>query len=832
MHINKEIELAWQCIENTGSHLFLTGKAGTGKTTFLRKLKEHTPKRMVVVAPTGIAAINAGGVTIHSFFQLSFAPYIPETKLTSKQSHYKFGKEKISIIRSMDLLVIDEVSMVRSDLLDAIDDVLRRYRNRHKPFGGVQLLMIGDLQQLAPVVKDDEWSMLSNYYDTPYFFGSHALKNTDYITIQLEHVYRQSDTTFLALLNRIRTNDIDNSVLAELNKRYIPNFSPRVEEGYIRLTTHNYQAQRINEQQLSLIPKQSYRFKAVITGSFPEASYPADVELTVKEGAQIMFIKNDTQGDKRYYNGKIGIVTRVTREGIFVKGNDDAKEFLLETDEWTNSKYTLNPDSKEIVEEVEGTFRQYPIRLAWAITIHKSQGLTFEHAIIDANASFAHGQVYVALSRCKTLEGMVLSSPLTMQSVISDESIDQYTNEIQKRVPDSDKLNDLQKNYFYEMLSEQFGFDNISRPFFQITRILDEHFYRLYPKLFERYKENSDQFQKEIVAVSERFKVEYSALIMNSENYMQNETLQQRLKSGARYFKEKTETILLELLRNTKVETDNKEVKKRFTEVYALLLEAVQVKLGTLQLTEKEGFKTSSYLRCKSHIIVSLSTNSQQASGRKSRQSSTPKIEVPTDILHPALYRQLVAWRNKEAAKAGQPVYTIIQQKAMLGIVNLLPTTADELEYIPYLGKRGIEKHGAELLDMVTSYVLKNKIEHKQLSLNLPTTSPRKKEKAPKEPKPDTKEVTYQLYKQGMSLKEIADTRGMSTTTIETHLEHYVRKGDIDIFKFVTQDKMHVISRYLRQNKDKKLSEIKQDLGDDYSYSEIKFVIAYFDFSK
>ena len=320
MENNPELQLAWQFIENTGTHLFLTGKAGTGKTTFLRRLKEHTPKRMVILAPTGIAAINAGGVTIHSFFQLSFAPFVPETTFNSSQTHYRYSKEKRNIIRSMDLLVIDEISMVRADLLDAVDATLRRYRDREKPFGGVQLLMIGDLQQLAPVVKDNEWELLRKHYETPYFFASHALKETAYMTIELKKVYRQSDTFFLSLLNKIRENKADDEVLNELNRRYQPGFQPQKEEGYIRLTTHNNQAQRVNDCELASLPGKAYHFSAEIEGDFPEYSYPADKLLTIKEGAQIMFLKNDPSSEKRYYNGMIGEVVAVNETGIVVRG--------------------------------------------------------------------------------------------------------------------------------------------------------------------------------------------------------------------------------------------------------------------------------------------------------------------------------------------------------------------------------------------------------------------------------------------------------------------------------------------------------------------------------
>ena len=375
MEMNEESLKAWDIIEKTSANLFLTGKAGTGKTTFLKELKRRSPKRMVVLAPTGIAAINAGGVTIHSFFQLPLSPYLPGTTFAGgEKKRFQFSKVKRNIIRTMDLLVIDEISMVRSDLLDAIDSVMRRYRKHDLPFGGVQLLMIGDLQQLAPVVTEHEESMLRQYYDTPFFFSSKALQQASYLTIELQTVYRQQDERFVALLNQIRENKASDETLAALNQRYIPDFQPPKGGDYIRLTTHNIPAQHINEQELGNLPSQVYSFTAEVEGNFPETSYPADFKLLLKKGAQIMFIKNDA--DHRFYNGMIGEVTAIDNQEIRVMGKDNGEEFILEKAEWSNSKYTLNEQTQEIEETVEGTFRQYPVRLAWAITIHKSQGLT------------------------------------------------------------------------------------------------------------------------------------------------------------------------------------------------------------------------------------------------------------------------------------------------------------------------------------------------------------------------------------------------------------------------------------------------------------------------
>lgn len=407
MNANNELKTAWEFVEKTGKSVFLTGKAGTGKTTFLREVVESSSKRVVVVAPTGIAAINAGGVTIHSFFQLPLHPYIPGVKVESK---FAFSKEKRSVIKTIDVLVIDEISMVRSDLLDAVDSVLRRFRDRNKPFGGVQLLMIGDLQQLTPVVTDEEAELLSHYYATPYFFGSHALSKTDYVTIELKQIYRQQDENFVSILNEIRSGRPSQRAIDILNERYIPSFAPDTEDGYIRLTTHNNTANAYNEQQLELIDDQLYRFDAEISGNFPEYSYPTELQLELKKGAQVMFVKNDPSSDKRYYNGKIGHVVEIVDDIILVQCPGDDEPVAVEQLEWENSKYVINEQTQEMETEVQGVFRQYPLRLAWAITIHKSQGLTFDKAIIDAAASFASGQVYVALSRCRTLEGMVLAT--------------------------------------------------------------------------------------------------------------------------------------------------------------------------------------------------------------------------------------------------------------------------------------------------------------------------------------------------------------------------------------------------------------------------------------
>lgn len=626
-------------------------------------------------------------------------------------------------MRSIDLLVIDEISMVRADLLDAIDDVLRRFRDRSKPFGGVQLLMIGDLQQLAPVIKDEEWQMLNRYYDTPYFFSSRALRKSEYCTIELKKVYRQSDTHFLDMLNRIRENRCDKTLLDELNCRYIPNFNPAKEEGYIQLTTHNYQAQRINEYELAQLPGRSFTFRAQIDGKFPEYSYPTDEVLELKRGAQIMFVKNDSSGEHRYYNGMIGEVVNVSALGIEVRSKGSEDVFMLQEEEWTNAKYVLDEETKEITEDIEGVFKQFPLKLAWAITIHKSQGLTFERAIIDASTSFAHGQTYVALSRCKTLEGLVLSAPLSARAVISDSAVDTFTEDARRNEPDETRYRRLQQSYFLELLSGLFDFLPLELALKRFVRLLDEHLYKLYPKLLVEYKSETERFHEKVTKVAQKFSLQYTRLVDGAADYATDKSLQERIHLGAEYFKEQL-TPLDAIRSSTIVESDNKELKKQLKAVSEELDDLLLLKVDLLEFVIDKGFHVGEYLKQKSVLSIDDAASGKDKgekrggnfSRRRKRKDETEDggsssarkraatVEVPSDILHPELYKRLVAWRNAEASRLGLPVYTVIQQKAILGITNLLPEDKTTLLRIPYFGKKGVEKYGDELLEMVRMY--------------------------------------------------------------------------------------------------------------------------------
>lgn len=624
MEMNEESILAWNIIEKTNANLFLTGKAGTGKTTFLKRLKELSPKRMIVLAPTGIAAINAGGMTIHSFFQLPFSPYVPGTTFGSgEQKRYQFSKLKRNIIRSIDLLVIDEISMVRSDLLDAVDSVLRQYRKRHDlPFGGVQLLMIGDLQQLAPVVTPQEEHLLGQHYDTPFFFSSNALKQVGYLTIELKKVYRQQDEQFISLLNQIRENKASEATLQALNQRYVPNFVPPKEGNYIRLTTHNAPAQYINEQQLAALPAQSFSFTADIEGDFPETSYPADFKLTLKPGAQVMFIKNDPQ--HRFYNGMIGEVigVRTDEDGskITVRSKDSGEEFDLEKMEWTNAKYTLNEKTKEIEETVEGKFMQYPLRLAWAITIHKSQGLTFEHAIIDASHSFTHGQTYVALSRCKTLEGMVLSQPLSRGAIISSQTVDAFTSQL--AAPSQEQISSLELQYIIYCISELFDFYSIRASYEHLMRCLVEFFNGKYPRVVSEYQK-LQVVLKSLIAVSDKFRVQYTGMLARNPDVRQAE-LQDRIHKGAMYFLDKI-GILSDLIRKSNLDTDNKVARKQFEDRFSVFSEDVKLKERLLKYECSAEFTVTDYLKKKAQfLLLDADASSDSGSGRKSRRQKKP----------------------------------------------------------------------------------------------------------------------------------------------------------------------------------------------------------------
>ena len=629
---NKELRNAWEFAEHTGISIFLTGKAGTGKTTFLKALKEHSSKRIIVVAPTGVAAINAGGVTIHSFFQLPLSPYVPGTTFKDR---YDFGKEKRRIIRTLDMLVIDEISMVRSDLLDAIDNVLRCYRDPTLPFGGVQLLMIGDLHQLTPVVTPRDEELLRPYYDTPYFFGSHALQQTSYVTIQLTHVYRQQDQVFIDILNHVRDGVPTAEDLARLNARCKPMFIPKPEEGYIRLTTHNRMADSYNDNELHKLPGKRYVFKAEIEKEFPESSYPADVNLELKQGAQVMFIKNDPSPSHLYYNGRIGHVVGFEEGKIVVKCPGDDYTISVEPAEWENTRHALNEETKVIEPQVLGVFRQYPLRLAWAITIHKSQGLTFEHAIIDASASFASGQVYVALSRCKSLEGLVLASQIQPRNIIGDARVNDYIARQQTEAEKSiEALPALKEEYYRTQLYDLFNFMPLFAAEQQLHRLLLEYF-RQFPKLTNYHGTVIDQLKQKVIDVALRWR---TVIQQTTAEGLHAPAFLERVKRSAAYFVTELEKMLPDAIEKTKMaSTNNKRGMQLFDERYKDLWLAYLSKDRLLRAMEETPFTVSAYMQAKQEATLDAMDVVMPGSRPRKRKSSvaSPASASSTDSTTP-----------------------------------------------------------------------------------------------------------------------------------------------------------------------------------------------------
>lgn len=599
MESNKELRTAWEFIEHTDVSIFLTGKAGTGKTTFLKTVKERSTKRMIVVAPTGVAAINAGGVTIHSFFQLPPSPYVPGTTVRDR---FNFSKVKRNIIRTLDMLVIDEISMVRADLLDEVDSVLRRYRDATAPFGGVQLVMIGDLQQLTPVVTPQDEAMLKPYYDTPYFFGSKALQQVNYVTIQLQHVYRQQDDAFIAILNHVREGHITPQDAQHLNARCKPAFLPKAEEGYIRLTTHNRLADSYNETELHNLPGQSLTFKATVDGNFPEYSYPTDLELKLKIGAQVMFVKNDTSPSHEYYNGLIGHICAWNKDSIDVKCPGRANPIKVEQQTWENNAYELDPETKEIKTTVQGTFTQYPLRLAWAITIHKSQGLTFEHAIIDAEMAFASGQVYVALSRCKSLDGLVLTSPISDRLIIRDSRVSDYISHQQEAAEKSiEALPDLKEEYFRNLLLDLFNFNELVSA--------EQMVYRHLLEFFHDFNTLAMMHGKAIEALDQKVsKVAYTwqtKMRRMTHPQLHEAVFLDRVKRSCTYFHDTLQDILSKLNELTKMaQTGNKAAMDRMDDLYKNMLLSYVYKVRLLRQMSDQPFDVPTYLHIKQETLL------------------------------------------------------------------------------------------------------------------------------------------------------------------------------------------------------------------------------------
>ncbi|MBN1415340.1 MAG: helix-turn-helix domain-containing protein [Bacteroidales bacterium] len=816
---NSELQLAFEFIQYTNTHVFLTGKAGTGKTTFLHNLKKVSPKRMIVTAPTGVAAINAGGVTIHSFFQMPFGPQVPVeysgdglppeiTPRMEASKYHKFSREKINILKSLDLLVIDEISMVRADLLDGIDAILRRHRDRQKPFGGIQLLMIGDIQQLAPVIRAEDWDILKNYYETVFFFGSRALQQTHFVSIELKHIYRQRDRFFIDLLNKIRNNKADADTLKTLNKRYDPGFNPADNEGYIILTTHNNKAQEINRTRLSNLPAKACIFSASIDGDFPEYAYPTEPELTLKTGAQVMFVKNDPSREKRFYNGKIGIVTGIDEDVITVKCPGDDYSIAVGREEWQNMKYSLDEETKEICETVIGTFTQYPLKLAWAITIHKSQGLTFDRAIIDAQAAFAHGQVYVALSRCRTLEGLVLSTPVSSHAIISNETVSRFAGDVEKNAPGPEELDKSKKAYQRMLLAELFNFSPLQHPVRYCLKLLKDHGQIIYGTLQGTLFRIDKALKDEVLSVYEKFSPQLENLIQQQDEIESNEHLQERIMKACMYFHDKIHTRIYTPLENTGFETDNREIRKMIRQALEKLLQHVSVKLTCLSAC-RDGFNVKRYMEVRAKAAI------EPPAVKRSQKKQETGLDDNT-INFPSLYREMIAWRTRKALALDLPHYMIMPQKTLISLVNLLPCSIPALTSIKGMGKKKVLQFGHEILTIIQNFCHTN---------NLTSAIPENIPGMPKKLKEDSKQTSLKLWKTGKTAEEIADERNMAVSTIEGHLAYFVGTGEIKLEHFVPPEKAGLIADYFLQHDITRLAPAKEALGDDVTYSELRYVL-------
>ncbi|WP_405564083.1 helix-turn-helix domain-containing protein [Polaribacter sp. Asnod6-C07] len=793
---NPELELALNFIDKTDRNLFITGKAGTGKTTFLHKIKSDSLKRMVIVAPTGVAAINAKGVTVHSFFQMPFGPILPDQIANTNQQR-KFSKTKIDIIKSLDLVIIDEISMVRADLLDGIDQVMRRYKNRNKVFGGAQVLMIGDLQQLAPVVRPNEWSLLRNHYETVYFFSSKAFQEANVVSIELKHIYRQKNEDFITILNEVRNSNLSEKSAKILNERYNPEFSPTKDDGYITLTTHNKRANLINNSELNKIKYQSHFFDAEVSGKFNENAYPNDEKLELKVGAQVMFIKNDSSQEKRYFNGKIGIVTDISRENVTVQCANEIDEIVTERENWDNVNYSINEETKEIKEDVIGSFSQIPLRLAWAITIHKSQGLTFEKAIIDAEASFAHGQTYVALSRCTSLEGLVLKTPITSNAIINDQTVSVFNESVEENHPDETVLNASEKEFQLNLISELFDFQPFLYPSTRLIDIFYKNQTSIKGDVIDHLQTIKDDGVVALMKVSNGFKNQLNKISEDNVLPENSSQIQERFTKAVDYFLNQTKNNILKPLNTIEFSSDNKAVKKDFTTQFDSLQEKLLEKLFALNKMTN-GFKVQEYLKVRAKAVLQKS-----APTVKKKKLSTRK--------DPLLALKLRELRDEIRINENIPAFQIFTQETLYAMCDALPRTEQELLKVKGMGKTRVSKYGEEILEVIEQYCKENGIN--------------KFNEQKKEDKKPTKQISFELFKSGLSIKEIAKERSLTAGTIESHLASFIPSGDVDILELIDIKKYKKILKSIEETEFKNLTELKEKVDNSFSFMELRMVL-------
>jgi len=821
---NEEFRIAVELVNQSSRNIFLTGKAGTGKTTFLKHIRANCKKQMAVVAPTGVAAINAGGVTIHSFFQLPLSPFIPDTgfqNFDEKEAinrhdlikRLKINSDKRKVLRNLELLIIDEISMVRCDTVDAIDTVLRFVRkNPFEAFGGVQVLFIGDMYQLPPVIKEAEWKLLSVAYQGPYFFDSHVIKRDAPLYIEFRKIYRQSEQRFIRLLNEVRNNELTEESVEVLESRFHPSFRRTEHDGYILLTSHNETARNINSSELSKLGGTEYAYKAEVVGEFWENTYPADELLQLKVGAQVMFIKNDSDRAKRFFNGKIGTVSFLSAEKIRVQCEDEEDEIEVVREEWLNVKYSLNKSSQKLEEEQVGAFRQFPLRLAWAITIHKSQGLTFEKAIIDAGQSFAAGQVYVALSRCTSLEGMVLQSRINRRSLMTDPRIAEFSRQAGSAARLEAELADARKHGQEQLAISSFDFSKL---------------FHLVEEIREFLKERQSSFHKQSGPWAEELWTNVHGMVGTSKKFhtwLRSQFLpdvapanvpgiKERLLRAATHFRGELDKLINALV-NCQVETDSKLDAKSFNEKARDLFAELSMKRYLLNDFDGNLDVEHWYARKNAFRVPSFSVNAYSGV----RQSTE-------ETAHPILFDRLKKLRDQICLQNNLPVYLVATRASIEEMVKRLPSSADELKRITGFGTAKVEKYGGDFLDIINDYRGEYDVPSVMEELLLPSKKKATREKKP--PKPDTRAESFRLYREGLTVAEIAKERNLNIQTIEGHLCRFIAKGEIAIESLVQQEKLLKLLPAVEAFTGESIVPLKEALGPDFSFSEIRMGLAW-----
>ncbi|MGB4770856.1 MAG: helix-turn-helix domain-containing protein [Chitinophagaceae bacterium] len=817
VEINDVFDLAFRFITETNESVFLTGKAGTGKTTFLKYLVEYSSKNMVVAAPTGVAAINAGGVTLHSLFQLPFFPFLPTNNHRQELlSKIRYQKQRIQLLRKIELLVIDEISMVRCDVLDAIDTILRSVRRNHEsPFGGVQVLFIGDLYQLPPVVSRNEWDeVLSNYYESPFFFDSNAVKEQMPLLIELNTIYRQKEESFVSLLNKVRNNLLEKDDYDQLNLRFIPDFQPAKEDKYITLTSHNNQADQINLAKRNKLDTPSFTYKAIIEDEFPENLYPAEADLMLKEGMQVMFIKNDTI-TKKYYNGKIGIVSSLSTNKITV--NCDGEEIEVFEETWENTRYTLNQSDEKLEQKTLGRFIQYPLRMAWAITIHKSQGLTFEKVLIDAASSFSSGQVYVALSRCTSLEGIVLLSKIQPNAIHSNQKVVEGQRALAPKGSLAERFQGARQIFTQQLLGEIFLLEEAEKSTVHLKNVIDNNKSKLNENASEWIEGLLDEIKKHKLT-AEKFLSQVSILLRENAVIENNDQLQQRVKAAAAYFLPLVEAIKRKLQQHPLL-TEHRETATTVDEaLHENVTTWIRITHG-LQYCNSP-FSITGYLKHKLNLSLPRIHISSYAANKK----STPVADIP----NAELYFNLKNWRDKTCNEQDLPIYLVANNNSLKEIATYLPKYVQDLQLISGFGKAKSEKYGAEILEMVGDYCTEHDLES---NIELKEPNPKRKQKERKAEKVESKipsaHISMQLYKERKDINAIAKERNLATSTVEGHLMDFIKTGDVTIDAFADATTVRIIAECLNANPDKTHSEVRAMLNNAYSFAQIRAVANY-----